>query len=98
MVIMICIGCAAGLAGLGVLIYRVIVLAKTAKYTSATVGTRAQTIARQAQELTPRLESMSAKQKEVAERLEDLSATTAKLNYLRDELDAVTGRVFKLKS
>jgi hypothetical protein len=98
MIVMICVGCAAiiaGLTGLGIQAFR---LAKNARKAGLTNIGQIQAVVRRGQALVPRVEEFSAKQKELAERLEHLSATSEQLNYLVDSLDEATSRVSKLKS
>ncbi|MGI5940379.1 MAG: hypothetical protein ACOX8V_06835 [Thermoleophilia bacterium] len=98
MVIMICLGCATGLAGLGLVAYRGFALLKAGKKVGIDSMADIGVIIRQIQSLDPRLREMAARQKEVAESLEDLSATTEKMSYLWSELDAATGHISSLKS
>ena len=98
MIVMICVGCAAiiaGLAALGIQAYR---LAKNARRAGlASIG-QAQAVVRRGEQLVPRIQEFGEKQKELAERLEHLSATSRQLNYLKDSLDDATGHLSSLKS
>lgn len=98
MVIMICVGLAAALAGLIYLVIRGVKLAGTAKHIVDDATPQVQSVTRRVEELTPRLEVTAAKQKELAERLQALSAANERLNYLREQLEGATYGIFKLKS
>lgn len=98
MIIMICVGCALILAGLAVLGYRAIKLARAVRAAGLSSTDQVHAVMRRGQELAPRMERLATKQKVVAERLHSLSATTNELNYLKDQLDEATGHLSKLKS
>ena len=98
MIVMICVGCAAIIAGLAALGIQAFRLAKNARTAGLTNIGQIQAIIRRGEQLVPRIEEFGAKQKEMAERLENLSATSEKLNYLVDSLDEATSRVSSLKS
>ncbi len=98
MIIMICVGCALILGGLGVLGHRAYRLAKAARNTGLNSRDDIQLVIRRGQNLGSKFNEMQTKQKIVAERLESLSATTERLSYLKDQLDQATGHLSKLKS
>ena len=98
MIVMICVGCAAIIAGLAVLGIQAFRLAKTARRAGlASIG-QVQAVIRRGEQLVPRIAEFGEKQKELAERLENLSATSRQLSYLKDSLDEATGHVSSLKS
>jgi hypothetical protein len=78
MVVLICVGCAAVLAGLGVTAYRGIKLMKSARAAGVKSRTEAQQIVGRVQRLGPRLREMEAEQRAVAEKLASLSTTAQK--------------------
>jgi len=78
MVVLICVGSAAVLAGLGVTAYRGIKLMKSARAAGIKSKAQAQQIAGRVQRLAPRLREMEAKQRAVADKLACLSSTAQK--------------------
>jgi hypothetical protein len=98
MIVMICIGCALGIAGLVVAGRQLLQLVKAARKAGIDSMADVQEIIRRARGLEPRMREIQEKQKVVAERLRYLSATTSKLNYLKEEFDRSTGHISKLKS
>jgi hypothetical protein len=98
MIIMICVGCALGIAGLVALGVRAGRLAKAAK--AAGIGSRddLQEVTRRVQELGPRIEETSRRAKVTADNLQDLTAAIDKLAYLKQEFDEATGVFNRLKS
>jgi predicted nuclease with TOPRIM domain len=98
MIIMIAVGCALVLAGLGLVLFRLVRLARQARQIGITSLNDVQEIARRVEALGPRLAELEAKQRRVAERLDSLSATLSKLTYLWGEVDRVLGPLTKLKS
>ncbi len=98
MVVLICVGCALGIAGLvfaGLGARTLIIAARKAGVDSAQ---ELAVVMRKIQDLPGRLRELQRKQAVVAERLKSLSATTGKLRYLGDELDRATGGLSHLKS
>mgnify|MGYP000359707066 CR=1 FL=1 len=98
MIIMIAVGCALVLAGLGLILFRLVKLAKQARAIGITSMNDIEEIARRVEALGPRLAELERKQAVVAERLESLSATLSKLSYLWGEVDRVLGPLTRLKS
>ncbi len=98
MIVMICVGCAAIIAGLAALGVQAFRLAKTAKAAGMASMGEIQAVVRRAEQLGPRMQEFAEKQKDVAERLQRLSATSENFTYLVDSLDEATGRVSNLKS
>ena len=78
MVVLICVGGSAVLAGLGVTAYRGIKLVKSARASGIKSRAQAQQIAGRVQRLAPRLREMETKQRAVAEKLTSLSTTARK--------------------
>ncbi len=78
MVVLICLGCALGLAGLCAAAYRGLQLMKSARATGVKTKTQVQQLTGRVQRLEPRFREMAAKQKAVAEKLESLSTTAQK--------------------
>jgi len=78
MVVLICAGSAAVLAGLGLTAYRGIKLRKSARAAGIKSRAQAQQIVGRLQRLAPRLREMETKQRAVAEKLASLSATARK--------------------
>jgi hypothetical protein len=98
MIVMICVGCAAIIAGLAALGVQAFRLAKNARKAGlASIG-QVQAVIRKGEQLVPRIQEFGDKQKEMAERLENLSATSRQLNYLKESLDEATGHLSSLKS
>jgi hypothetical protein len=98
MVILICAGCALGIAGLVFVGLGLRVLIVAARKAGIQSTRELQVVMRKIGELSPQLRELQRKQAVVAERLQGLSATTHKLTYLRDELDRSTGGLSHLKS
>ena len=78
MVVLICVGCALGLAGLVAMGFQAVSLLRTARKAGVSSKARLQEIAGRAQRLGPRLRELETKQKAVAEALTRLSATAPK--------------------
>lgn len=78
MVVLICVGCALGIAGLAVLGYQALRLFKLVRGAGASSRTQLQEVVGRAQRLGPRLREMEAKQRLVAEKLSRFSATVRK--------------------
>jgi len=78
MVVLICVGSAAVLAGLGVAAYRGITLMKSARAAGIKSKAQAQQIAGRVQRLAPRLREIETKQRAVADKLASLSSTAQK--------------------
>jgi len=78
MVVLICVGSAAVLAGLGVAAYRGITLMKSAQAAGIKSKAQAQQIAGRVQRLAPRLREIETKQRAVADKLASLSSTAQK--------------------
>ena len=98
MIIMICVGCAMGLAGLVYLAIRAVALARAAKKAGSAATAQVQALIRGGRLLVPRFQELQAKQKAMADQLQRLSATTEDLRLLRDELNRATGLVTHIKS
>ena len=98
MVVLICVGCALGIAGLVVLALGARVLLKAAKKAGIDSREKVAILVRQVQGLGPKVREFQKKQEVVAERLKDLSTSTAKLRCLFDEFDRATGGLRHLKS
>jgi hypothetical protein len=98
MIIMICVGCVIGIAGLVIAAVRASKLMKAAQ--AAGINSRAdlQEVTRRVQELAPRIEETSRRAQVTAANLQSLSVEAEKLNYLKKEFDEATGIVLKLKS
>lgn len=97
MIVMICLGCAVVLAGLGIIAYQGKRLAQVVETASDSAAVPWRAITRKSENLAPQLERLAEKQKEVAESFERISTTSKQLNYLIGSLDQATGRVFTLK-
>jgi hypothetical protein len=78
MVVLICVGCALGLAGLAVLGFHALVFLKTARDAGVSSRAHAQEIMGRAQRLGPRFRDLKRKQKAVTEGLARLSATAGR--------------------
>jgi hypothetical protein len=78
MVVLICVGSAAVLAGLGVAAYRGIKLMKSARAAGIKSKAQAQQIAGRVQRLGPRIREIETKQRAVADKLASLSSTAQK--------------------
>lgn len=98
MIILIAVGCALVLAGLGIVVFVLVRLAKQARQIGITSTTDLTKITRRVEALAPRLAELERNQKVVAERLESLSATLSQLRYLWGEVDKVIGPLTRLKS
>lgn len=75
MVILICVGCALGLAGLAVLVYHGFRLHRLARQVGVSSRAQLQEVMGRAQRLGPRLQEMETRQRVVAEKLSRFSAT-----------------------
>ena len=75
MVVLICVGCALGLAGLIAAGFQAIVLLRAARRAGVSSRTRLQEVVGRAQRLAPRFRELETKQKAVAEAINRLSAT-----------------------
>ena len=75
MVVLICVGCALGLAGLVSLGIQALVLLKTARTAGVPSRARLQEIVGRAERLAPRFKELDKKQKAVAEAIARLQAT-----------------------
>jgi len=98
MIIMICVGCALGIAGLIVAAVRASRLVKAAKAAGINSMEDMREVTRRAQELAPRIEETSRRAKASADGLQNLSVATEKLSYLKKEFDEATGVFNRLKS
>jgi len=78
MVVLICVGCALVLAGLGYAGYQGWRLVKASREVQGFSKNRVQQIAGRVQRLAPRLRDLEAKQKAVTESIERLSTTASK--------------------
>ena len=76
MVVLICVGCATGLSGLGYVGYRAWLLMKTVRAAGISSRAHVQQVMGRAARLAPRVRDLEAKQRAVAEGLSRLSATT----------------------
>jgi hypothetical protein len=98
MIIMICVGCVLGIAGLVIAAVRAGRLVKAAQAAGIHSKDDVQEVVRRVQELTPRIEETSRRAKVTADRLQSLSVATEKLSYLKNEFDEATGIFTQLKS
>jgi hypothetical protein len=98
MIVLICLGCAAIVAGLALLVYRAIQVIRVARAAGKAASLPLQLVIRKAGQLQTRMEGMAESQKEMAERLERLSATSRQLNYLKESVDEAIGHITSLKS
>ena len=80
MVVLICLGCGLGIAGLAVLGYQAYKLRKAAREAGVSSRAKMQEVMGRAQRLAPRLRELETKQKAVAEKLSRLSTTARKLH------------------
>ena len=75
MVVLICVGCALGLAGLIAAGFQAIVLLRTARRAGVSSRTHLQEVMGRARRLAPRFRELETKQKAVAEAIARLSTT-----------------------
>jgi hypothetical protein len=98
MIIMICVGCAIGIAGLVLAAVRGARLAKAAQAAGISSRKDVEEVARRIQELGPRIEKTSQKAQVTATNLQSLSASVDKLNYLKGEFDEAIWFLTRIKS
>jgi cystathionine beta-lyase/cystathionine gamma-synthase len=98
MIIMICVGCAIGIAGLVFAGIRAWRLVKAAQAAGIHSKKDAEEVARRVQELGPRIEETSRRAQATADNLQSLSASVEKLNYLKNEFDEAIWFFTRLKS
>jgi predicted ArsR family transcriptional regulator len=98
MIAMICVGCAAVIAGLVSVGVQGVRLGRAARTVGLSSIGQIQAVVRRAEQLGTRLETIAHEQQELAERLENLSATTRKFSYLAESLDEATGHLSNIKS
>jgi hypothetical protein len=96
-IILICIGCALILGGLGYLIVQIVRLIKAARKVGLNSMTDVQLVIRKVQGLEPRLRHLERNQVALTESLQKVAAEAATLNYLKDELDKATGHITSIK-
>jgi hypothetical protein len=75
MVVLICVGCAVGLAGLIAVGFHAIVLVRAARQAGVASRTHMQEVMGRARRLAPRFRELETKQKAVAEAIARLSTT-----------------------
>jgi hypothetical protein len=97
-IILICVGCALILAGLALLVVRIIRLLRAARKAGINSMTDVQIVIRKVQGLEPRIRDLQRNQAAVADSMQKLSTEAAALSYLKQELDRATGNLSGLKS
>ena len=75
MVVLICVGSALGLTGLGIAGYQAVKLLKSARATGDKSKAKAQQIAGRVERLAPRVRELERQQRAMAESIQNLSAT-----------------------
>jgi hypothetical protein len=78
MVVLVCLGCALGLAGLITMGFQAVLFLKAARETGASSRAHLQEVMGRAERLAPRFRELEKKQKAVAEAIARLSATAGR--------------------
>jgi hypothetical protein len=97
-IVLICVGCALGLAGLVVLVVTMVGLLRAAQKAGISNMADVREVTARVQRLEPRFRELEKRQAILAESLQRLATEAGSLNYLKKELDRATGRVSNLKS
>jgi cell division protein FtsB len=96
-IILICIGGALILAGLVLLVVKIVVLIKAARRVGINSMTDVQIVIRKVQGLEPRFRELEKNQAVLTASLQKLADEASALNYLKDELDRATGHIRSIK-
>ena len=98
MIIMICVGCVVGIAGLVMAAIQAGRLVKAAQAAGISSRNDVQELTRRVQALGPRIEETARRAQVAAENAQELKVAADKLNYLREEVDEAAWLFTRLKS